>query len=234
MEHKEMYLNTTPDSNDIWKELGGNYENAEQTINELVDNAVSNLIGNAVKSKKIQITLEETNDIDQAINIYIEDSGLGIANAEQAFTLGKTGTDSVLNEHGFGLLQALSAANERNDSWDVYKRSSDNRVKNEVMHIMAPYVIGKQPYELLSDSDWPGHEWGNTLAKVRCDFKLFQTLLPVEESVRSSSRYYKANITSSGVELRINGRAMEYNKFEEIFGIKNHPQIMIQMTFILK
>ena len=50
----------------------------------------------------------------------------------------------------------------------------------------------------------------------------------------TSSRYYKANLTSSGVELRINGRAMEYNKFEEIFGIKNHPQIMIQMTFILK
>ena len=94
MEHNKMYLNTTPDSNDIWKELGGNYENAEQTINELVDNAVSNLIGNAVKSKKIQITLEETNDIDQAINRFIEDSGLGITNAEQAFTLGKAGTDS--------------------------------------------------------------------------------------------------------------------------------------------
>ena len=35
MEKKEMYLNTTPDSNDMWKEFGGNYETAEQ---ECLDN----------------------------------------------------------------------------------------------------------------------------------------------------------------------------------------------------
>lgn len=32
MEKKEMYLNTTPNSNDMWKEFGGNYETAERRL----------------------------------------------------------------------------------------------------------------------------------------------------------------------------------------------------------
>lgn len=323
MEQKELFLDTMPDSNNMWENLGGNYENAEQSINELVDNAISNIIGNNTELKKIQISLEETDDDDKAIIITIEDSGLGIEDAEQAFTLGSSGSDSVLNEHGFGLLQALAAANKQNDAWDVYKRSPDNREKSEVMHIMAPYVIGKQRYEMIKDTKWPGHKWGNTFIRVRCDHRLFTTLLPIETCVRSSvkfdfetvadrihedlgftysyiladkkvelnlilkhsngikeehkvtpiiprwtqkfelyneslhlncnfgqidklphripfdnrtsSRYYQTNLFTSGVELRINGRAMEYNKFEEIFGKKNHPcfnSLMIQVDIV--
>ncbi len=323
MEKKEMYLNTTPNSNDMWKEFGGNYETAEQSMNELVDNSISNILGHNTKLKKIEITLEETNDIDQAIIITIEDSGLGIKDAEEALTIGKVGSDSVLNEHGFGLIQALAAANKENDAWEIYNRTPENKANNEIMHIMAPYIIGKQLYKIEPDSEWPGHEWGSTFLRVRCNFKLFQNLLPIETSVRSSikfdfdsvadriyedlgftysslledeslemilvlkhfqgstreykvsavaplwtsksdlinhelcincsygqinplperipfnnqtsSRYYKSNITSSGAEIRINGRVMEYNKFEEIFGIKNHPQfnsLLIQVDIV--
>lgn len=323
MAKNELFLNTVPDTKDIWEEIGGNYENAEQSINELVDNALSNILCNNPEQKMIQITLEETNDLDQAIIITIEDSGLGIENAEAALTLGKVGSDSVLNEHGFGLIQALSAANKNNDAWDIYKRSFENREKKEVMHIMAPYVMGKQPYEIISETRWPGHKWGNTFVRVRCDFRLFLNLSPVEVSVRSSlkfdfdtvadrvfedlgytystlllekrvemnlvlkhvngtreehkitplvpiwiqkfelfneslhltcnfgqieklpsripfnnktsSRYYKTNLFSSGVEIRINGRAMEYNKFEEIFGKKNdhhYNSLLVQVDIV--
>ena len=322
MENKN-YLNTQPDSNDVWKELGGNYENAEQSINELVDNAISNILGNGTKLKKVQITLEETNDVDQAIIISIEDSGLGIKNIGEALTLGKAGSDSVLNEHGFGLIQALAAANKENNAWEIFIRSPANKAAHEIMHIQAPYVMGKQSYTMEPDTSWPGHEWGNTLLSVRCNFKLFENLIPVENAVRTSikfdfysvadriyedlgftyasllaekdldislvlryfrgkteeykvtavtplwtkksstennklhlkcsygqiatlpdripfnnqtsSRYYKANITSSGAEIRINGRVMEYNKFEEIFGKKNHPMynsVLIQVDIV--
>lgn len=323
MEKNEMYLNTTPNSNDMWKEVGGNYETAEQSMNELVDNSISNILGHDTKFKKIVITLEETNDVDQAIIITIEDSGLGIKDAEEALTIGKIGSDSALNEHGFGLIQALAAANKENDAWEIYNRTPENKANHEVMHITAPYIIGKQLYKMEPDSEWPGHEWGSTFLRVRCNYKLFQNLLPIETSVRSSikfdfdtvadriyedlgftysllledgslemflvlkhfqgpaseyrvsalaplwtsksellnqelcincsygqinplpdripfnnqtsSRYYKSNITSSGAEIRINGRVMEYNKFEEIFGIKNHPQfnsLLIQVDIV--
>lgn len=52
---------------------------------------------------------------------------------------------------------------------------------------------------------------------------------------KSSNRYYKQNITSSGVEIRINGRAVENNLFEEIYGTKNHPAFnewLIQINII--
>ncbi len=311
MKNEVLFLNTMPDSNNIWKQIGGNYEDAQQSINELVDNAISNIIGNNAEQKKIEITLEESNDIDQAIYITIEDSGRGIANAAQAFTIGNIGTDSVFNEHGFGLKQALAAANPTNDDWVIYKRTTEEKSSNRMMKIEAPYVIGKQKYQMLSNSKWPGHVWGNTYIKVRCEYRLFQNVIQMEESLRhtihydfdvvadriyedlgfvyatlienndiemklklkhangtkvvynvdpllpfwadkfvlensklhlscnsghieklpdripfnnkTSDRYYKQNTTSSGVEIRTNGRVIEHNMFEKIFGKKNHP-----------
>ena len=52
---------------------------------------------------------------------------------------------------------------------------------------------------------------------------------------KSSNRYYKQNITSSGVEIRINGRVVEHNLFEEIYGTKNHPTFndwLIQINIV--
>lgn len=37
------------------------------------------------------------------------------------------------------------------------------------------------------------------------------------------SRYYKRNMDTSGVEIRINGRVMTNNLFEEIWGLEPHP-----------
>lgn len=39
----------------------------------------------------------------------------------------------------------------------------------------------------------------------------------------STKKYYLKNMRSSGVEIRINGRLLEFMGFEEIFGIKSHP-----------
>jgi hypothetical protein len=37
-------------------------------------------------------------------------------------------------------------------------------------------------------------------------------------------KYYKKNISSSGVEIRINGRVLEYNLFKEVWGVEPHNQ----------
>lgn len=324
MNQQELFLDNMPVSNDIWREIGGNYETAEQSINELVDNSISNILGKNSETRKIEITLEETNDINQAIYIAIEDSGMGIENPEQAFTLGAIGSDSVFNEHGFGWKQALSAANPENDAWEMYLRIPSLSDENKVMQIKAPYVIGRQKYELVNSRKYPGHSWGRTYIRVKCNFMLFQNLIDAEAAARSdmrfdfdsvadriyedlgftysevletckiqliltlkhyngtkehhevtplkpifkssvlkftneelhfectqgamealparipfnnksSNRYYKQNITSSGVEIRINGRVVEHNLFEEIYGTKNHPAFndwLIQINIV--
>ena len=38
----------------------------------------------------------------------------------------------------------------------------------------------------------------------------------------SHLKYYKRNMSSSGLEIRINGRVLEYNLFKEIWGIERH------------
>lgn len=38
----------------------------------------------------------------------------------------------------------------------------------------------------------------------------------------TSRKYYKKNMSSSGVEIRVNGRVLEYNLFKEIWGIEKH------------
>jgi hypothetical protein len=37
------------------------------------------------------------------------------------------------------------------------------------------------------------------------------------------AKYYKRNQSTSGVEIRINGRLMMYNLFKDIWGLENHP-----------
>jgi hypothetical protein len=39
----------------------------------------------------------------------------------------------------------------------------------------------------------------------------------------SSARYYKRNMSSSGIEIRVNGRLLMGNLFKEIWGLENHP-----------
>ena len=57
MEKQELFLDTTPDSNNIWKEIGGNYENVQQSINELVDNSISNIIFNRLWQLQIHLMI---------------------------------------------------------------------------------------------------------------------------------------------------------------------------------
>ena len=79
-------------------------------------------------------------------------------------------------------------------------------------------------------------ETENKKLHLKCTYGQVATLpdrIPFNN--QTSSRYYKGNITSSGAEIRINGRVMEYNKFEEIYGKKNHPMynsVLIQVDIV--
>lgn len=78
-------------------------------------------------------------------------------------------------------------------------------------------VIGIEPKN--SKEIEPGK--GNTTIDLGSgEVKLIYEFLTIEES--NYNRYYKANIATSGVEIRINGRVLESALFTEIWGIERH------------
>ena len=108
---EQITLNTFPDSNEIWSGIGGHFDSLGQIINEFVDNSISNFEANNPLLRYIFITLKEVSN-NGDVSIRIEDSGTGIKDLDQAFTLGsKKAAESPLNEHGFGLKHALASAN---------------------------------------------------------------------------------------------------------------------------
>lgn len=189
MSGDRLHFDNLPDSDRIWKELGGNYDDAGQVINEFVDNAIGSIIRTKPEKGIIEITLMENEGTGGAVDVTIEDSGGGIGSPSEAFTLGERGKDSVLNEHGLGMKQALSAANPGNDSWEIYTRSGSALPGEGVMYVRAPYDIGKQKYGLLDADAYPGHPWGNTYIKVRCLRTLFENMSGIEPSARTSMEF---------------------------------------------
>ena len=312
---KTLYLNNFPKSQRTWEEIGKNMNTAEQCIDELLDNSISNLIVTKSKVKKIEVLIEQISPESETVYITVEDSGTGLKNLEQSMTLFETSEETARNEHGLGWKQALSASNPANDNWEIFERTNDLISNRQYIHIKAPYTMGKLPYKIINESEkeWPGHDWGRTLFKVGCDYRLFQNivyeqedalklhiniyftqvadliyeniglvyadilekedieikltyklydqppvshivtpLLPVWEDHKylesfefklhcdygsinklparipfdntTSDKYYKENMASSGVEIRLNGRLIKSNILTDIYGIKNHPQ----------
>ena len=116
-------IKNKPNANEIWEGIGGHFDSLGQIINEFLDNAVSNFIGNSTSTRSILIYLKELSQ-NGSVEVKIEDSGTGIKNLDAAFTLGsRSAGETPLNEHGFGLKHALASANPENNSWKIYTRT---------------------------------------------------------------------------------------------------------------
>ena len=172
---EQITLNTFPDSNEIWSGIGGHFDSLGQIINEFVDNSISNFEANNPLLRYIFITLKEVST-NGDVSIRIEDSGTGIRDLDQAFTLGsKKAAESPLNEHGFGLKHALASANPQNDSWCVYTRTEEDLSKNQFKKIAAPYQIGSYQCSVLSEP-WPGQLNTGTIVDFTCSRAMYATL----------------------------------------------------------
>lgn len=301
-----MILKTIPNSNDLWKSIGGYFDSLGEILCEFIDNSISNFRGNHLTSKSIVISIK---DLPKKIQIKIEDSGTGIKNLESAFTLGSHAcAESPLNEHGFGFKHALASANPSNDDWIIETCTINDAKNNVYKRIKAPYTIGAQDVEEVSGI-WVGElSKTGTIIKFSCSKEMFRTIKrglrgnfsfesiidilaenlgfiycgvlkdqgvtisivvekddsfisapinvkPIEPMWSSfcgprcgnekydlgegdveidfqfgrmkdhdtTKKYYKRNMTSSGVEIRINGRVLAYNMFKEIWQKENHP-----------
>jgi hypothetical protein len=131
------------DTKELWKGIGGHFDSLNQIIHEIIDNSISNFKANPQLS--FHTILISINKIDaKNVEIFIEDTGTGIKNINNAFTLGnKKSQESPLNEHGFGLKHALATANPNNDNWQVYTRTQELKDNNLVSLISSPYQINE-------------------------------------------------------------------------------------------
>ena len=316
-------IDVTPDSQELWESFGKNHKNFTSLLCELIDNSISNLIANeSLNKREIKITIENKEshlvDVEDMVKVSIEDTGTGIHDFSQAMDLGKKNrkSESYLNEHGFGLKNALATANKKNNNWKIYSRTKQDFDSELVSIVEAPWKMtfngkftGKK-----EKIKWPGDNNGTgTLIEFVCTKNIFNSISKrgskfnykleslIEEigviyrdfiekhkvkitlsatnnnistnydvigifpknaslieklsedgghfkndhffninnnklkvyykfywqpekdiSGRKPINYYTHNTLSQGVEIRLNGRLLEYNVFEEIWDKKRH------------
>lgn len=51
-------LNNLPDSNDLWKGIGGYFDSLGEILCEFIDNSISNFVGNNLPNRTICINLK--------------------------------------------------------------------------------------------------------------------------------------------------------------------------------
>lgn len=105
--------------------------------NMLFHHCVQELCDNSIAAKKdsskfrIDIVFIKNEDSDDSVDMYIADNGKGMALdiLEKALQLGESATTSNrLNEHGFGLKNALATLSGGNGNWQIWTRSQNSNV----------------------------------------------------------------------------------------------------------
>lgn len=182
---QESSMDTTPDEDRLWEEIGGHFDNFTQVINEFLDNSKSNFQGNDVPSTQVRIHIEKQDE--NHVGVQIEDQGTGIEDVESALQLGdKSQTDTALNEHGFGMKHALASGNPDNDDWAVYTRNEQEIDDSEYRKVAAPYLFDKT-LQVIDEANepWPGgYNQSGTLIEFTTSRSFFDT---VNKGVRGSA-----------------------------------------------
>jgi len=98
-----------------------------------------NYIGNNIEKERRKIYLTFTN-YTEYVHFEIKDYGNGIQNIEETLKIGSSlNQDTVLNEHGFGLKQALAASDPQNLKWKILTRTKEDCLENRYEFMSAPY-----------------------------------------------------------------------------------------------
>ncbi|OHW61204.1 histidine kinase-, DNA gyrase B-, and HSP90-like ATPase [Andreesenia angusta] len=146
-----------------------------QCIGELVDNAIAGTI----KDSKFDVSII-FNDVGEKgfVDLYISDKGKGmdIDTLERALQLGESATTTNrLNEHGFGLKNALATLSDGNGEWELWtKFKSEN---SKVLKVKGPFCSEMEiqdERQRFPDYDFLPSEI-STLIKVKVKKNFVQT-----------------------------------------------------------
>lgn len=175
---EQIILNNQPESNGMWRGIGGHFDALGQIMAEFVDNAVSNFKRYDPVMRQIYIRLHEASA--DRVFVSVEDTGSGIENLENAFRLGGTESpDTPLNEHGFGMKHALASANPFNDDWRVYTRTEGQFEAGKHTKVTAEFLINglAAGVSSIDEERWPGlHNGSGTYIAFTCSREMFETL----------------------------------------------------------
>ncbi len=96
-----------------------------QCLGELVDNAIA--AKNADKKFRVDVIFSPKAGDQAIVDLYVADNSTGMTadHLEKALQLGESASSqSRLNEHGFGLKNALATLSGGNGSWKIWTRTS--------------------------------------------------------------------------------------------------------------
>lgn len=170
-------LDTTPNEDELWREIGGHFESFTQVVCEFIDNSKANYDANSQPSRSVHIQIDEVGT--DRIHVQIEDQGTGIEDLEAALRLGdKSIAQSPLNEHGFGLKHALASGNPENDNWAIYTNTEEEVTNGEYRVVSHPYSFDMSFQNLtVGQEQWPGVFTGSgTLVEFECSRSFFDTV----------------------------------------------------------
>ncbi len=215
---EENHIKILPKSQPQWQSYAANDLRFENMMAELIDNSISNILGNKTKTKSIYITLENYEYQNDTVKVSIEDTGTGINDLIHAFFPGRDDNkdvqlDSELNEHGFGLKNALATANIENDSWELSTITEDTFKNKKFNYVKAPwrfeYEEPKFIFKAKEIAEWEGRDFSTgTLIKFDCKWPLFKTVA-IGSNRRNFNEIVKVFCEDIGVRYR---NALEDNK----------------------
>lgn len=119
-----------------------------QCVGELIDNALAA----AYDDKKIKVNIVFKLKTPDVIDMYVSDNGRGMTLdvLKKSLQLGQSATThNRLNEHGFGLKNALATLSGGNGYWSIYSKGLDTDV---VCKVTGPF---KKDMEIDDDSNFP-------------------------------------------------------------------------------
>ena len=140
----------------------------QDALGELIDNAFSARkpaeVGDALQPITVELTLEQTED-EGTLIVQVADHGLGMTLddvTQRVFNPGGQGTNKgALNEHGFGLKNALALLTGGNSTnFDLYTRSAHDPAvaDDEFLHVTGPLST-----DMAVEDDAPRDDWAKDL-----------------------------------------------------------------------
>ncbi|WP_090084568.1 ATP-binding protein [Lentibacillus persicus] len=144
-----------------------------QCIIELIDNA----IGAAIKDEPFYVNVIFNKINDGTVEVYVADRGKGMDFdvLSRALQLGESATtESRLNEHGFGLKNALATLTSGSGDFQIWTKSAED---GTVHRVTGPF---KQEMEVISGVEFPESKFLpsniSTLIKLNVKLSFIQTV----------------------------------------------------------
>jgi hypothetical protein len=173
------------EENRYWEGLGRQEMDFHQVLGELIDNSISasgkDPYGD-LQPFTIEVTLEK---IGNKVRVKVADQGIGMSIddlTQHVFSLGGKGrSEGPLNEHGFGLKNALCVLTEGNKlPWKILTKD-DEAVKQDIIYLVKGPFSSNMKVELGDKNEWNEglrYAIGNRGTRVYAEttFSFFTTL----------------------------------------------------------